>query len=252
MTEVRTAARTLDLLEYFAQIEDPTSLAAVTSAFDMPKSSVLGLLRTLCARGYLLKDERGLYVLNEAFRNQGFGWTNSRLTHLLKQAEPLLNRLAEKTGETLLVGVLTNDGLVKFVMQSLPLTAFRYQIALGHTIPVHCTGMGRMLLSQLPPEKQNALLAKHPLGTFTHLTLTDIGHIRDEIARAAQQGYCIVKDEYDDGGTAIAVPIHEANGQTLGALNFACLSSRFENKREMLLRELLQAKVELTNMLATI
>jgi DNA-binding IclR family transcriptional regulator len=61
-----------------------------------------------------------------------------------------------------------------------------------------------------------------------------------------------VKDEYDDGGTAICVAINDLDGEPLAALNFACLSSRFEGKRAMLLRELFRAKAELTALLKKI
>jgi DNA-binding IclR family transcriptional regulator len=88
------------------------------------------------------------------------------------------------------------------------------------------------------------------LGMLANGTVTDAHRIREEMERARQDGYCIVTDEYHGGGSAMAVPISDVDGHRQTAFGFACLSLRFEDKREMLLHEVLQAKSALTRMLS--
>ncbi|MGO4605936.1 IclR family transcriptional regulator [Variovorax sp. 2RAF20] len=246
MTEiVRSAARVLDLLEYFAGIEGDATLAAVTEAMEMPKTTVLALLKTLCARGYLLRDGRGLYSLNEIFASQGFGWASSRLVRLLSAADPILQKFAEQVGETALLGALTPDGQVKVLVQTLTTQPIRYQTDVGRTVPVYCTAMGRILLSESLIDERNALLAKHPIGSFTTSTLTDPAKIHEQMDIARDQGYCVVVDEYDNGGTGIAAALRDGHGKIFAALNFACVSARFASKQDTLKLLLKKAVLEL-------
>jgi DNA-binding IclR family transcriptional regulator len=52
---VKSALRTLQILEAFAEAARPMSLGEVARAIDAPRSSVLALLATMVERGYLYR-----------------------------------------------------------------------------------------------------------------------------------------------------------------------------------------------------
>ena len=58
--KVKSAVRTVELLEYLAaRHDDPARLREISDALDMPRSSAHALLRTLVAQGWVRSDASG-------------------------------------------------------------------------------------------------------------------------------------------------------------------------------------------------
>jgi DNA-binding IclR family transcriptional regulator len=204
---VRSAARVLDLLEFFAGLEGAANLATVTATFGLPKSSAFGLLKTLCARGYLVRDDRGMYELNTYFREHGFGWGGDHIARVIALVDPVMSALGEELGETVTFGTLTNDGHIKVLKQTLTSQPVRYEGLANSLLPVHCTAMGRAILAVLPQDTADRLLRQHEIVAVTPVTVTDPKRIEQIVAQARIDGYCIVADESDLGGTGVATCI---------------------------------------------
>ncbi len=237
MTEiVRSAARVLDLLEYFASVQAPVSLAKVTAAFGMPKSSALGLLRTLTVRGYLLRDEEGNYALNEVFRRQGFGWGGNPLMRLTAMAKPVLERLSAQLGETTSLGMLTEDGKIRYLLQSLSTRPVRYEANLDRLNPVHCTAMGRILLAPMTRPQREAILRLQPFKAYTDNTVTDLAQLHTLMDQALERGWSLSAEEHEIGGTGVSVAIHDQQGRALVAMNVASISARFDSNFDAIIR----------------
>jgi len=248
---VRSVARVLDLLEYFSDGETRTNLADIAQTFSLPKSSALGLLRTLCVRGYLEKDEQGLYQLNEAFRIQGFSWGGARLTRLLTLARPVMTQMASELGETITLGVLTAEGKIRLVHQALSSQPIRYEMLMSTQLPIHCTAMGRMYLALKTPEERRALLARYPLSPWTKYTVTDSAQLEALIEEAAARNYSVSADEVDIGGTGVCTPILDASGAPLAMLNVSCVSARFGDKKNLIIKAVLEQGQQLADRLAS-
>jgi DNA-binding IclR family transcriptional regulator len=186
-------------------------------------------------RGYVVRDEQGSYALNDAFRNSGFGWGADALARLTAIAQPAMNTLCEELGETVILGWLGDDGHVRFLAKSVAQTIVRYDVDLSSVSPAYCTAIGRVLLSRLPREQRDEVLASLPRSPLTPNTITDLNHVNARIDQAAKDGYTIVQEEYALDGVGIAMPICLPDGSALGALDVGCVASRFESKREKIL-----------------
>lgn len=237
---VRSAARVLDLLEYLSERDGAVTLAALTQAFGMPKSSMLGLLRTLCARGYVMRNPQGAYYMNPYFREHGFGWNGDRIARLCAMADPVMSALSEELGETVSLGLLMDDGNVKVLKQSLSSQPVRYEARENHIFPAFCAAMGRVLMSTLGDVDRERILGQQPFVAVTPLTVTDPARIREIIRQAGEDGYCVVEDESDLGGTGVAACLSSGPGRPLIALNISCISARFRAKREVVVAALLR------------
>ncbi|MDF7658840.1 IclR family transcriptional regulator [Erwiniaceae bacterium L1_54_6] len=247
---VRSAARVLDLLEFFSESGKEANLAAISQAFHLPKSSALGLLRTLCARGYLDKDEQGIYRLNETFRSHGFNWGGARLTQLLTLAKPVMASMASELEETVTLGVLTAEGKIRLVHQALTSQTIRYEMSLSMQLPVHCTAMGRMYLAVKSAEERQALLARYPVVPWTKYTVTDARQLELLINEAGARNYSISADEVDIGGTGVCTPIRDAQGEPVAMLNVSCVSARFSDKKTRIIKAVLEEGKKLTDQLS--
>src|SRR3546814_9557462 len=68
----------------------------------------------------------------------------------------------------------------------------RLQLSVGSHVPLHCTAMGKLFLSQMPKRARERLYIVQPLQRFTENTITDpatlegdLAEIRRKIGRAA-------------------------------------------------------------------
>lgn len=247
---VRSAARVLDLLEYFSESDKASNLATVSQHFNLPKSSASGLLKTLCVRGYLDKDEKGIYRLNNTFRRYGFNSSGARLTRLLALAKPVMAEMASELEETVTLGVLTDEGKIRLVQQSLSSQAIRYEMPVSARLPVHCTAMGRMFLATMTAQQREAALARYPLAPWTKFTVTDPAELDRLINEAASRNYSISADEVDIGGTGVCSPVWDREGEPIAMLNVSCVSARFADKKNVIIKAVLEQAKLLTDLLA--
>jgi IclR family transcriptional regulator, pca regulon regulatory protein len=89
----------------------------------------------------------------------------------------------------------------------------------GSRLPAYCTSMGRVLLAALPEAQARTILQAQPLAARTSLTRTDPEAILNELAKVKEQGFSIIDQEVEIGLRSIAVPIRNAHGQTVAAMN---------------------------------
>ena len=110
-------------------------------------------------------------------------------------------------------------------------------LSVGARLPAFCTSMGRVLLAALPEEEARARIQASPRRTLTGKTVTDIDQIMELLAAARTEGHAIVDQELEIGLTSIAVPVIDARGRTLAAINIGTQATRFPP--DLLARDLL-------------
>jgi len=97
----------------------------------------------------------------------------------------------------------------------------------GSRVPLHCTAIGKLLLSQLPEEPLEAHLANGPLTRYTATTITDPRRLKDELRRIRKQGYSTDNQEFMSGVVCIAVPVQgPRNGQACAGLAISAAEAR--------------------------
>ena len=100
-------------------------------------------------------------------------------------------------------------------------------IDVGTRDPAYATSLGRVLLASLPPDELARYLETAELEPIGPRTLADRVALGKELARVARQGYALVDQELEEGLRAVAVPIHDADGRVVAALNVAVHASRW-------------------------
>jgi IclR family transcriptional regulator, pca regulon regulatory protein len=79
--------------------------------------------------------------------------------------------------------------------------------------------MGRVLLAGLTPDRLAEYFLKAKLEKLTEKTVTDRAELEKLIANARRDGYSVVEEELALGVVALAVPVHDASGRVVAALN---------------------------------
>ena len=227
----RAASRVLDVLERLAANGETTTLAALSAELDVPKSSLLPLLRTLVTRQWIEQPRPASYRI--ASENLSAGkWPAERL-ELRQVARPFLARLTADTGESSFLGVLppSADAVVYIEKVESP-QVIRYSAELGERRPLHCTAVGMAVFAFLAPPARDALLLKLKLTHFTEHTDTDRAVIGRRLARVAKAGVAITLEEFVDGAGAIAAPVYNRAGEVAAACSLAGPADRLRAERD--------------------
>ena len=246
-TEVRSAARVLELLEFLARVAQPVALKDVVLALGLPKSSAHGLLQTLVACGYAERDDGERYQLTPSLSISG--WVGGPDAHLTALARPVMERLRDDLRETVFLGVRGLGDDVKVLAKQLSPEIVRYDSELAKLRPAYCTAMGRVLLAFAEPGIVDRYLARTKLRPLTPHTVIDPEKLRESLSRIRRQGFDVVEEELTIGGSGAAAPVFGVDGKCRAALNVATVSQRFPAARERIIAALRSAANEVSRRL---
>lgn len=229
---VKSATRVLDLLELFTLVPETMGVSDVAKRLEIPKSSAQALLLTLVGRGYLTRDGGG-YSLPAELRG---GWVGGIRSRLLGIAAPVMKRMAEESGESAFVGMITGGGKVQYLAKAVSPKEVRYDASLAHLRPVYCTSMGLVVLAHLPEAQVGRWLKPALLVPVTPRTETDPAKIGQMLRQARKDGYAEVRDANVEGASGVSAPIFGPGGAVIAGLNLGAPSFRYESARGDLIR----------------
>ena len=137
---------------------------------------------------------------------------------LRKVARPHLEALHAGTGHTVTLGI--RDGGHGIYLDKVESQDFgiRLHSEIGKAFPLHCTGIGKVLLSAVPKEELRAIL-RGRLEAMTTRTITNKTQLRRSLEEVRQRGYAVDDEEITRGLVCVAAPVFGPDGQVAGALS---------------------------------
>lgn len=211
---IQSVSKAIAILEAFRPEEPRLSLSELSQRLRMPKTTVHHLLNTLAAHGLIEKTDDGRYALGAAI----ISLTQAvRINvELRDRAAPLLRELADACRESVYLMVLDGDhGLYIYAIESPRRLLAR--TAVGDRVPLHCTSLGKAILSALPEEEMEEIVARVGLPRFTPATITTLEALRQELAETRERGYAIDHGEHEKGIYCVGAPILRHDGRVIGA-----------------------------------
>jgi DNA-binding IclR family transcriptional regulator len=140
----RSVGRVLDLLE-IVLAADGCSLTAAANSAGLTPTSALRHLRALEARGYLVRDDGGLYGVGPTMVRLAAGVrAQQSVDHLIEAAQPVLTELAGTTGESAYLAVADGD-TATYVACAESARAIRHVGWVGQHVPLATTALGAAL-----------------------------------------------------------------------------------------------------------
>lgn len=240
---VTALARGLSVVRAFGPDTPRMTLAEVARRVGLPRATVRRSLITLETLGYAESDRSG-FSLTPKILTLGHAYLSS--SPLTVAAKPLVERLAEKLQETCWTGIL-DEGDVLLIVNSRTSRILTAGLSVGSRLPAYCSALGRVLLAARPDDEIDRYLTDLNPKPLTPRTLTDRGEIRRAILETRSGGYSLSDGEVELGLCSLAVPIVNAQGRTVAALNATAPSVRAEGKEmsERFLPELRKVSDEL-------
>ncbi|MBV2362245.1 IclR family transcriptional regulator [Streptomonospora sp. NEAU-YY374] len=195
--EVKSAARTVELLEVLSQLDSPATLRTLAERMGVPRSSLYALLQTLVGRGWVRTDPTGsLYAIGIRALLAGTGYIDADPRTAM--VGPHLDALSERLGETVHFARLDGPDVVYLATRE-SRHYLRPFSRVGRRLPAHSTSLGKALLAERTDAEVDALLPD-PLPAVTAGTLTDRPALFAELARIRERGYST-----DDGENVVGL-----------------------------------------------
>lgn len=220
---VQSVDRALRLVEILAECPGDMGLSELASAACLPQGTTHRILRTLCSRGWVRRSGERRYASGTTLMR--FSSVSQRA--LAKAAEPYLAELVAISGESANLAVLEGDHAVYLAQVPSP-HRLRTFAEIGHRIPLHSTGVGKVLLASLPSDRAEALLARTGLPTRTSRTITDIETMRRELVAIRRNLFAVDDGEEDIGVRCIAVSLADAHGRVPAAVSVSGPADRLD------------------------
>jgi len=198
---VQSVHRALDVVEVVAAGGGHLSIGEIAAATDVPLPTAHRLLRTMVDRGYMRQLPNRRYALG--FRLVPLGATASSMVGA--DTEAVLGGLVDALGETANLAVLS--GLrAEYVAQVPSRHAMRMFTEVGRQVDLHCTGVGKALLSQLDDDRLQQVLARTGLRRQTEHTHVTEADLRADLTEVRARGYALDEQEQEVGVRCVAVP----------------------------------------------
>src|SRR5205814_3637751 len=210
----RATDRVIDILELTAASRDGIPLKDLSLRVETPKSSLLPLLRTLSARGYLEQGRAGEYRLGPRALELAVRSTGRR--DLVEAARPALDALMQRTGESAFLATLATDAAaIVFIDVVESEHLIRYTVNVGQRSPLHATANGKAILAFLPAGEREAIVRTLALKRYTDRTITTLPALRTALEEIRATGIGMSIDEIVKGASGIAVPVYDRDGHVI-------------------------------------
>lgn len=235
ITGTQAIDRASALFIHVIEATNPPLLSQLALAHELPKSTTSRLLGALEKQGLIQRDRAGAYLPGSVLTR--FARQRNHELDLSMKMRPVLEALAEKTGETANLAIAGN-GYVEMIDQ----VDGRYLLGatnwVGTQVPYHCSALGKVMLAYGT--------VKIPVGRLERRTprsITTRPSLLVELEQVRRQGFATIKDELEEGLVAVAAPVRDGDGNVIGAISISGPTPRISDKQISALGELIISEI---------
>ena len=195
-------SRALALLDAFDSAAPRLSLSEIAQRTGTPLATAHRLLGELADWGALIRRTDGRFEIGRKLWDLGL--LAPVQMELRQVAAPFLHDLHTTIRDT--VHLAVREGLHALYVdrvsgrESVPIVS-----RVGSRLPLHATGVGKVLLAAAPDDVVEQALRS--LGRQTRHTLVDPGRMRRELAEVRRRRYARTSEEMSPGAASLAVPV---------------------------------------------
>ncbi len=216
--------RAAALLTFVINAPTPVSFTDVVEHSGMARSTVSRLLASLHDNGLLERMPDGAYRGGALFA--AYAARFDRTEALAAAAAPTLERIGEKTGETVNLG-LPSGGRVVHAAQ----VDSRYVLGAANwvdiDVPIHCSALGRVLSAFGPLELPSGALTRCSDGA-----VLPEASLAEDAAAIRTRGFAITHGDFELGLDAVAAPVRGQGGAVLAAIGISGPAVRMTDRIE--------------------
>ncbi len=234
-----TVGKALEILDIVVAFGRAARFSEILEASPFPKATVHRFLQTLTNQGMLSFDkDRHTYASGmRLVRIAHHAWNQSSLAPL---AAPFLESLANDVGEIVHLAQMENSRVV-FIDKKTSNDGFRTMAQPGRRSPAHCTGVGKVMIAFMEPDRRRAAFENQTYEIFTPNTHEAPETLALELDEIRREGIAFDREEHEQGIISIAAPIFGGHDRVIGAISivtstFKMSLQEIEKYRPALLR----------------
>lgn len=214
---VGTVQKAINILDLLANQELPA--ARIAAELKLNKSTIHRLLYTLENAGYIEKEPGSA---NYRIGLKIVELSTARLNdiEIKTEAKPYLLALVEQIRQPVHLGIYS-DGNAVFIDKIDIASTMRIYSAIGKTIPIYCSAIGKALILDRSDEEILEILKRIGMKTFTPSTITDPAELIQQIHEARKTGFTVDMGEHEADVYCLAVPIFDYRGEIIAAISTA-------------------------------
>lgn len=224
--------RAFSVLDTFDATHRHQSLAQIARRSSLPLTTVHRLVHELVAQGALERTSDGSYEIGRKIWSLGI--LASLHSDLREIALPYMEDLYQLGNDAVQIGVL--DGFRCLIVERIAGSRTLSVISKpGARLPLHASGVGKVLLAYGSKDVQEAVLDS--LDRYTDKTITDANALRKQLKVIKDQGYAHSEEELAIGARTLAAPIFGPGNKVVAALGIV---TPVDNRDIMRIAPLLQ------------
>ena len=210
--------RLFRVMECMASFRVPARLIDIAKKLDMSQATVYRYVKMLCMMDYAYCDEQsGCYALT---------WKVCSMSSKVKtnlglrsMASPYLNELANTLNVSACLVVM--DGIKTSYLDYVenPESRIISPVRIGHNAPIHTTGSGKVLMSDMTRSEISRIIDPVGLIALTPKTITDKEKLFKEIEKVRKNGYAIDDEECEEGQRCVSIPLYDYTGSVAAAIS---------------------------------
>jgi IclR family transcriptional regulator, acetate operon repressor len=214
--------RGLALVERLAGQPDGMALSALADELLIPHSACHRLLAQLQQLGYVRQARaQGPYLLTTKVASLGLAFLSS--AGIVDIAEPLLERLANESGELVRLSIIDDDRLTWVAKAQGARKGVRYDPDMGMDARLSCTASGHAWLLTLSDERALELVSRQGFGApkdYGPNAPSTVKALLGFLHAARTRGCAMIDEVFAPGMAAMAAPVLR-RGVATGVISIA-------------------------------
>ena len=215
---VKVLRRSLDIMDKIRTENRPLGVNELSKCCNLGTSTVFRIMKTLVDSGWAYQLENDKYIIGQKF----FFQTEKDNLYLALQdlAYPIMCRLSVQENQAMNLCVRINEKCM-ILQQSRSDRLVDFVNPKGSNLPIHASGSGKVLFSELDQPLLDDLLDMIEFKKFAPQTIITRQKFLQELENVRNQGYAVDFHESVENTSCVAVPIRNPNGHIIASLSFS-------------------------------
>lgn len=207
------------------------SIGDLSERLLMDKATIHRLINTIKDAGYVNQN-----LDNKKYSNSlkllAMGNRVMEKTGVKHIARPFVEELAEKTGETINLGVRVGNKII-YIDKLESSSTIKVGLGIGTSVPSYCSGLGKAILSFTSNDELEDILDSISFEKFTERSIAEKDLLLEEFQRIRERGCSVDDEEYVIGLICIAAPIFDYHGNPVAAVSVSSPKYRFDASKHL-------------------
>jgi DNA-binding IclR family transcriptional regulator len=227
ISSVRSVERAMGILTALSKADGPMSITELARAVDLPYATAQRLLLVHERSGFVQKD-RHMYRLGPAVVTLAGAYLAG--DSLVRAAQPVLDELAEYSGETVSLHVRQGSDRV-VVMWRPSVHPLGYVFQVGQRRPLLVGAAGYVLSADIPPEELQQLLEAHGELRLADGSVLSPEQWHERLQQARQRGFAVSRGDSILGSVSVAAPVRRPGEGVIAAVTISAAEFRINDEK---------------------